>query len=244
VDKQDCELKAICRTLPKPKPAFPKTPFCLLLDGHSPNGEIFSICEEYKWKYTITLKDDQLPLVHAEYCALLAMTFDGKSSMKASTSRGTKVSIWSTNTADIPRDGRFSICVADSLHPVAVAPQKQPALQGTHPECQIQQEPRTQTTGSIEQRCTRCGHLHGHPPPARTDQVQPLLRRPLQLEPGEAGQILENTSEQIPLQQRVGCHCPSTSRGGAASHSGEEIRLALVVAACKRMILSLVKFQR
>ncbi len=71
VDKQDCELKAIYRMLPKLKSAFPQTLFCLLLDGLYPNGEIFSICEENKWKYIITLKDDQLPLVHEEYRALL-----------------------------------------------------------------------------------------------------------------------------------------------------------------------------
>lgn len=74
VDKQDCELKAIYRMLPKLKAAFPQTPFCLLLDGLYPNGEIFSICEQNKWKYIITLKDDQLPLVHEEYRALLSMS--------------------------------------------------------------------------------------------------------------------------------------------------------------------------
>lgn len=74
VDKQDCELKAIYRMLPKLKAAFPQTPFCLLLDGLYPNGEVFSICERNKWKYIITLKDDQLPLVHEEYHALLAIS--------------------------------------------------------------------------------------------------------------------------------------------------------------------------
>lgn len=83
VDKQDCELKAIYRMLPRLKAAFPQTPFCLLLDGLYPNGEIFSICQEYKWKYIITLKDDQLPLVHEEYCALLAMTAGNRLSIEA-----------------------------------------------------------------------------------------------------------------------------------------------------------------
>lgn len=83
VDKQDCELKAIYRMLPKLKVAFPQTPFCLLLDGLYPNGEIFSICGENKWKYIITLKDDQLPLVHEEYCVLLAMTAGNRLSIEA-----------------------------------------------------------------------------------------------------------------------------------------------------------------
>lgn len=83
VDKQDCELKAIYRMLPKLKAAFPQTPFCLLLDGLYPNGEIFSICEQNKWKYIITLKDDQLPLVHEEYRALLAMSAGNRLAIEA-----------------------------------------------------------------------------------------------------------------------------------------------------------------
>lgn len=71
VDKQDCELKAIYRMLPKLKEAFPQTPFCLLLDGLYPNGEIFTICKMNKWTFMITLKDDQLKSVHEEYQALL-----------------------------------------------------------------------------------------------------------------------------------------------------------------------------
>jgi hypothetical protein len=73
VDKQDCELKSLYRMIPKLKAAFPKTPFCLLLDGLYPNGEIFDLCEKSNWKYIITLKDDQLPLVHEEYRSLLEL---------------------------------------------------------------------------------------------------------------------------------------------------------------------------
>lgn len=79
VDKQDCELKSLYRMLPKLKAAFPRTPFCLLLDGLYPNGEIFHICAENDWKYIITLKDDQLPLVHEEYKSLLEI--DSKNRM-------------------------------------------------------------------------------------------------------------------------------------------------------------------
>jgi hypothetical protein len=72
-DKQDCELKSLYRMIPRLKAAFPKTPFCLLLDGLYPNGEIFDLCEKNNWKYIITLKDDQLPLVHEEYRSLLEL---------------------------------------------------------------------------------------------------------------------------------------------------------------------------
>jgi hypothetical protein len=71
VSKQDCELKALYRMLPKLKQAFPQTRFCLLLDGLYPNGEIFQICSDNNWKYIITLKDDQLLSVQEEYASLL-----------------------------------------------------------------------------------------------------------------------------------------------------------------------------
>ena len=83
VDKQDCELKSLYRLLPKLKAAFPQTPFCLLLDGLYPNGEIFHICEKNNWKYSITLKDDQLPSVHEEYRALLAINTGNRLTLEA-----------------------------------------------------------------------------------------------------------------------------------------------------------------
>jgi hypothetical protein len=70
-DKQDCELKGLYRLLANLKEAFPKMPFCLLLDGLYPNGEVFNICEENEWKYIIVLKDDQLKSVQEEYKSLL-----------------------------------------------------------------------------------------------------------------------------------------------------------------------------
>lgn len=71
VDKQDCELKALYRLLPRLKKAFPKLPICLLLDGLYPNGEVFHICEQNDWKYIISFSDDQLKNVHEEYHSLL-----------------------------------------------------------------------------------------------------------------------------------------------------------------------------
>jgi hypothetical protein len=71
VNKQDCELKALYRLLPRLKEAFPKLPICLLLDGLYPNGEVFNICQQNDWKYIISFSDDQLKSVHEEYYALM-----------------------------------------------------------------------------------------------------------------------------------------------------------------------------
>jgi len=60
-DKQDCENKAFKRLAVKIKKAFPRLPVCVLADALYANNPIISICEQYGWKYIITLKDGSLP---------------------------------------------------------------------------------------------------------------------------------------------------------------------------------------
>lgn len=62
-DKQDCENKAFKRLAGKVKKAFPRLPVCVLADALYANSPITGICEEYGWKYIITLKDGSLPAV-------------------------------------------------------------------------------------------------------------------------------------------------------------------------------------
>jgi len=68
--KQDCELKAFYRLAPKIKAAFPRLPVCLLLDGLYTVEPVFKICQDYGWKFIITLKDDDLKSVNQEFLAL------------------------------------------------------------------------------------------------------------------------------------------------------------------------------
>jgi len=65
--KQDCEWKAFLRLAPRLKKRFPKLPICLALDGLFANGDIFALCEEYGWKYFISLKDKDLVTVNEEF---------------------------------------------------------------------------------------------------------------------------------------------------------------------------------
>ena len=53
--KQDCELKAFYRLADRLKQRFPRLPICLLLDGLFAGGPTFTRCEQYGWKYVITL---------------------------------------------------------------------------------------------------------------------------------------------------------------------------------------------
>jgi hypothetical protein len=68
--KQDCELKAFYRLAERLKQRFPRLPICLLLDGLFAGGPTFTRCDQYGWKYLITLQDGDLPSVHQDFDAL------------------------------------------------------------------------------------------------------------------------------------------------------------------------------
>ena len=70
--KQDCELKAFYRLAPRLHQRFPKLPLLLAMDGLYAAGPVFELCRRYRWKFTISLKDDQLSSVNEEFEALCA----------------------------------------------------------------------------------------------------------------------------------------------------------------------------
>ncbi len=65
--KQDCELKAAYRLMDRLKCAFKRLNICLLLDGLYPNETVFQKCEDYNWKYIMTLKEDKLPKLYNRF---------------------------------------------------------------------------------------------------------------------------------------------------------------------------------
>ena len=71
--KQDCELKAFYRLAKRLKQRFPRLPICLLLDGLFAGGPTFTRCEQYGWKYLITLPEGDLPSVHQEFESLMTL---------------------------------------------------------------------------------------------------------------------------------------------------------------------------
>jgi hypothetical protein len=75
--KQDCEQNAVKRIAPSLKKAFPRTPFCILLDGLHANGSVFRLCEDNNWKYLIILKDN-LPSVANEFKTLHELSCENK----------------------------------------------------------------------------------------------------------------------------------------------------------------------
>ena len=73
-DKQDCELSAFYRLSRRVKARFPRLPICLLLDGLFAGGPTFQLCQDYDWRYMITLQDADLPQVHRSYDLVRSQT--------------------------------------------------------------------------------------------------------------------------------------------------------------------------
>lgn len=69
--KQDCELKALHRLLPKIKAAYPQLPFVLSLDNLYACGPVFALAQEYGWSYVVTFKEGRTPALWREFQALL-----------------------------------------------------------------------------------------------------------------------------------------------------------------------------
>lgn len=80
-NKQDCELKAFYRLAPRLKERFPRLPICLLLDGLYAGGPTFRLCEEYHWKYMVTLKDDHFSLLNKEFDTLCKLNPENRTQL-------------------------------------------------------------------------------------------------------------------------------------------------------------------
>lgn len=72
--KQDCELKAFYRLVDRLHARFPRLPLLLSMDGLFAVGPVFERCERYKWKYMISLSDDQVASINEEFEALATVT--------------------------------------------------------------------------------------------------------------------------------------------------------------------------
>lgn len=59
-DKQDCERKAFKRLAEKIKKAYPRLPITIVADGLYPWEGFFNICQQNRWNYIVTLKDNSL----------------------------------------------------------------------------------------------------------------------------------------------------------------------------------------
>jgi hypothetical protein len=69
--KQDCELKALQRLLPRIKKAYPQLAFVLALDSLYACGALFALAQKLGWSFVVTFKEGRTPALWQEYQALL-----------------------------------------------------------------------------------------------------------------------------------------------------------------------------
>jgi hypothetical protein len=69
--KQDCELKALHRLLPRIKKTYPQLRFVLSLDSLYGCGPLFALAQELGWSYVVTFKEGRTPTLWQEFQTLL-----------------------------------------------------------------------------------------------------------------------------------------------------------------------------
>jgi hypothetical protein len=70
--KQDCELKALARLLPRIKKAYPQLRFVLALDNLYACGPLFALAQELGWSYVVTFQEGRTKALWREFRALRA----------------------------------------------------------------------------------------------------------------------------------------------------------------------------
>jgi hypothetical protein len=69
--KQDCELKALQRLLPRVKKAYPQLRFVMALDSLYACGPVLALAKELDWSLVATFKEGRTPALWREFQALL-----------------------------------------------------------------------------------------------------------------------------------------------------------------------------
>jgi len=69
--KQDCELKALHRLLPRIKQDYPQLRFVLALDNLYACGPVFALAQDLGWSFVVTFKEGRTPALWREFQALL-----------------------------------------------------------------------------------------------------------------------------------------------------------------------------
>jgi len=65
--KQDCELKALGRLLPRIKKTYPQLRFVLALDSLYACGPVFALAQQMQWSYVVTFKQGRTPALWREF---------------------------------------------------------------------------------------------------------------------------------------------------------------------------------
>lgn len=71
--KQDCEINATKRLLPKFREKYPRLPVRIIADSLYPSIEIMKMCEELALEYIFVLKDKKIPTLTREFLDLVSL---------------------------------------------------------------------------------------------------------------------------------------------------------------------------
>jgi hypothetical protein len=74
--KQDCELKALHRLLPRIKQDYPQLRFVLAMDNLYACGPVFALAQQLGWSFVVTFKEGRTPALWREFQALLPLCPD------------------------------------------------------------------------------------------------------------------------------------------------------------------------
>src|SRR5699024_9569001 len=72
--KQDCELNASKRLLPKFKESYPRLPIRIIADSLYPSIGLIELCEKEKIEYIFVLKDKKIPTILTEFLTLVSLS--------------------------------------------------------------------------------------------------------------------------------------------------------------------------
>ena len=71
--KQDCELKASKRMLPRFREKYPRLPVRIIADSLYPSIGLIELCEEENLEYIFVLKDKKIPTLLEEFLTLVSL---------------------------------------------------------------------------------------------------------------------------------------------------------------------------
>ena len=74
--KQDCELKALHRLLPRIKKSYPQLRFVLAMDALQACRPVFALVQEMGWSFVVTFKEGRTPTLWREFRTLVPLCPD------------------------------------------------------------------------------------------------------------------------------------------------------------------------
>ena len=93
--KQDCELNASKRMLPRFRKIYPRLPVRIIADSLYPSIGLIELCEKENLEYIFVLKDKRIPTLLAEFLTLVSMS-EGNREIKE-TKEQIVLTLWENN---------------------------------------------------------------------------------------------------------------------------------------------------